>query len=171
MIVTISNHISFVWLFYTIIINCLIVKYQLIKKRNKPCKIEVKVDVKREETELLFSIIHCEWREATTDDEDTVSPWEDGSWNLADELVGGALNGRDREWWLGEEERGGSGGDVEKRVVARWGGIAKREHTTTTKVSTLDSLCVYVVHIRINLFIFKYLQITPTEMLFYKSCF
>ncbi|WZZ35429.1 hypothetical protein YC2023_018830 [Brassica napus] len=39
-------------------------------------------------------------------------------WNQADELVGGALNGRDREWRLGEE-RGGGGGDVEKRVVAR----------------------------------------------------
>lgn len=125
MIVIISNHIYFVWLLYTIIINCLIVKYQLIKKRNKPCKIEVTVDVKREETELLFSIIHREWREATTDDEDIVSPWEDGT-----RFLGGALNGMDRERWLGEEERGGSGGDVEKRVVARWGGggvIRRRE--------------------------------------------
>ena len=38
--------------------NGLIVKYLLIKNRNKPCKVEVTVDVKREETELLFSIIH-----------------------------------------------------------------------------------------------------------------
>lgn len=70
------------------------------KKRNKPCKVEVTVDVKRKETKLLFSIIHYESL-------------------IHEELVGGALNGRDREWWLGEEERGGGEVDVKKRVVAR----------------------------------------------------
>ncbi|KAF2607424.1 hypothetical protein F2Q68_00045668 [Brassica cretica] len=54
--------------------------------RNKPCKVEVTVDVKREETELLFSIIHR---------------IESGGLVRREEEVGVMWR---REWWLGEEE-------------------------------------------------------------------